>query len=124
MRRNLIAATILFLPFIACLIFAIHRQLNHIKRTKAVILVDNLQSLRHAIDSYQKEEGRGPQSLQELVDGGYLREIPADPFTESNQTWILKKETQSPGHDNPPGIVDARSGATGADVNGKAYNLY
>lgn len=39
-----------------------------------------LLSLRQAASAFQLKTGRPPQSLEQLVDGGMIAEIPADPF--------------------------------------------
>ncbi|MGE0131740.1 MAG: hypothetical protein AB7U82_26960 [Blastocatellales bacterium] len=80
--------------------------------------------MRRAIDFYWTDKQQPPQSLKDLVNSGYLRDIPADPFTGSNQTWIIERESQTPGQQSQPGIVDVHSGAAGADAGGKAYNQY
>ena len=43
--------------------------------------------MRQAIDSYTMDKEKAPQSLDDLVTTGYLREIPSDPVTHSNSTW-------------------------------------
>jgi len=62
--------------------------------------------------------------LQNLIDSGYLREIPIDPITRSNQTWIIEREKESSVPNTYHGIIDIRSAASGADKDGKPYNLY
>jgi general secretion pathway protein G len=97
---------------------------RHLKNAKEVVLQRNLWTMRRAIDFYSQDKEKAPQSLQELVDTGYLREIPADPITGSNKTWITQPEPESSVLHTPTGIGDVKSGATGADKNGKPYNQY
>jgi general secretion pathway protein G len=52
-----------------------------IRRVKESVLKQDLQTMRMAIDDYTVSQARPPQSLQDLVDKSYLREIPANPFT-------------------------------------------
>jgi general secretion pathway protein G len=80
--------------------------------------------MRRAIDFYRQDREKPPQSSQELIDSGYLREIPADPLTGSNQTWIIEREKEPSVPNTHPGIIDVRSAAAGADKNGKPYNEY
>src|SRR6266513_5624006 len=54
---------------------------------KEVVLKDNLRTLRKTIDQYTADQKKAPQSLQDLVDAGYFKQIPEDPMTNSNQTW-------------------------------------
>jgi len=58
-----------------------------IRRVKESVLQQDLQTMRIAIDEYTVSEARPPQSLQDLVDKGYLREIPANPFT-GKKDWV------------------------------------
>jgi general secretion pathway protein G len=51
------------------------------------VLRQDLQTMRMAIDDYTVEEKDPPQSLQDLVDKRYLREIPANPFT-GKKDWV------------------------------------
>ncbi|MCI0390035.1 MAG: hypothetical protein MOB07_14895 [Acidobacteria bacterium] len=121
MKRIFITSAIALLT-----LFAIGgcRILDHHKRSKEVVLLQSVWTMRRAIDFYVGDKGKRPQSLDELVSAGYLREIPADPFTGSNQTWIIEREKEPSVPSTQPGIIDARSAATGADKNGKPYNEY
>jgi general secretion pathway protein G len=92
------------------------------ERLEHAALQQNLLTMRRAIDRYWQDKEKPPQSLQVLVDSGYLREIPADPLTRSNQTWIVERKKDSP--NTPSGIVNVISAAAGADKNGKPYNQY
>ncbi len=94
---------------------------DRIPHAKEVILLENLETMRRAIDKFTVDKERSPQSLQQLVESGYLRTIPTDPLTRSADTWITEMEEKpfSPGV--PPGIKNVRSGAAGSDFEGKPY---
>ena len=124
MKKVLIAAAIVLLLFISYGAYVINKVLNHQRRGKEVVLQQNLWAMRRAIDFYWQDKERPPQSLKELANAGYLREIPADPFTKSNQTWVVEREKTSSVPGAAPGVSDIHSGASGADKNGKAYNQY
>jgi general secretion pathway protein G len=48
----------------------------------------DLYQMRSCIDQHLADKGVYPESLQALVDAGYLRYIPADPFTgEAEGAW-------------------------------------
>lgn len=117
---KVVAFFLLFLLIVGGVFTA--RHVGHVRRSKEVELQQNLWAMRHAIDFYWQDKEKPPQSLQELVDSGYLREIPADPLTRSNQTWIVERKKDSP--NTPSGIVNVISAAAGADKNGKPYNQY
>ena len=53
----------------------------------------NRQTIRRAIDGFKADLGRYPNSLTELVEKRYLREIPLDPSTKSSDTWVAIPST-------------------------------
>lgn len=94
-----------------------------ILRAKEAVLRNNLFTLRMAIDEYTFDKKKAPQRLQDLVDAGYLRQIPVDPITGSNQTWVVIMEDALTAVDQTePGIIDVRSGAEGISLDGTPYS--
>lgn len=94
-----------------------------ILRARESVLHNNLFTLRNMIDEYTVDKQHAPQTLDDLVTEGYLRQIPIDPITGSNQTWKVTMEDTPTGGDNqPPGIFDVNSGAEGNGLDGKAYS--
>jgi general secretion pathway protein G len=89
-----------------------------VRKAKEAALQQYLWTMRRAIDSYANDKGKAPQSLNDLVSDGYLREIPVDPFTMSNKTWIIELEEKSSAPNRLPGIIDVHSGAAGAAISG------
>lgn len=79
-----------------------------IKANEAV-LRENLYTFRSTIDQFYADQGKFPESLNELVEKKYLREIPKDPFTGSNTTWIT---------------VAPASSAEGEVVSGSVYDVH
>jgi general secretion pathway protein G len=94
-----------------------------IARAKESVLKNNLFTLRTVIDNYTYDKQKAPGSLQDLVTDGYLREIPMDPVTGSNQTWktIMEDATQSV-NQSEPGIFDVRSGSDKLGLDGTQYS--
>ncbi len=93
-----------------------------ITRAKESVLKSNLFTLRTMIDEYTFDKKKAPQSLDDLVTEGYLRQVPIDPITGSNQTWIVITEDALTAVDQTePGIFDVRSGAEGEGLDGTAY---
>jgi general secretion pathway protein G len=94
-----------------------------IARAKESVLKNNLFTLRTVIDNYTYDKQKAPQSLQDLVTDGYLREIPMDPITGSNQTWkiVMEDATQSVSQ-SEPGIFDVLSGSDKIGLNGTPYS--
>src|SRR4051794_34903925 len=73
-------------------------------RTKESLLKQNLFALRTVLHEYSFDKGKPLRTLQDLVADGYIRKIPADPFTGTDQTWTLTTGTrpllnQEPGTD-------------------------
>ena len=96
-------------------------QRNLIKAREAVLMED-LYQMRRAIDAYFADNIRYPDSLEALVDGKYLRDIPRDPFTQSSETW--EEIPPSPTEDGEiaeGGVEDVRSGSDLIGLNGIPY---
>ena len=95
---------------------------NTIIRSKETVLKQNLFTLRTVIDNYTYDKMKAPQTLQDLVSEGYLRDIPSDPMTGSNQTWrtIMEEASQSVDQ-SQPGIFDVKSGSDKNGLDGTPY---
>ncbi|SRR5579884_575398 len=94
-----------------------------ITRAKESVLRNNLFTLRSMIDEYTVDKQQAPQSLQDLVTEGYLRQIPQDPMTGSDQTWrVIMEETPVGGSNSAPGIFDVRSGSDKTALDGSLYS--
>ena len=94
-----------------------------ILRTKESVLKNNLFTLRTVIDNYTYDKEKAPQTLQDLVSEGYLREVPMDPITGSNQNWRVVMEDASQSVDqSEPGIFDVRSSSNKVGLDGRPYS--
>ena len=94
-----------------------------ILRAKESVLRNNLFTIRTMIDEYTIDKQQAPQSLQDLVSEGYLRQVPQDPMTGSDQTWkIIMEDTPVGGTNSPPGIFDVRSGSDKTSLDGTLYS--
>ena len=93
-----------------------------ILRSKESVLKSNLFSLRTVIDEYTYDKGKAPQSLDDLVQAGYLRAVPVDPVTGSAETWkIIMEDATSSVNQAEPGIFDVRSGSDKMSLEGTPY---
>ena|SRR5215475_8981398 len=103
-------------------VVAIPRVITHLRKAKEVTLLQDLWTMRRAIDFYWQDKEKPPSDLQELVSAGYLREIPKDPVCAECQ-W---NAISAPADDmnSAGGIGDVKSSAPGEDSNGKAYADY
>lgn len=93
------------------------RYFNSIDKAKEAVLRQDLGVMRNAIDQFYSDTGKYPMDLMELVDKGYLRSIPVDPFTESNQSWI----EMPPRNETESGVYDVHSGYSGRALDGSFY---
>ena len=94
-------------------------------RARESVLRQNLFTLRSVIDQYSMDKQKAPQSLQDLIDAGYLKQIPVDPMTNSRDTWQTEQEDTLVSVDqNEPGITDVHSGSGAIGSDGVAYNQY
>src|SRR5438105_12609028 len=94
-------------------------------RAKEAVLRQDLKTMRHQIDNYTMDKEKAPQSLQDLVDAGYLRKIPKDPFTNSTDTWQAENsDTLQSLDQTEPGISDVHSGSNLVGSDGTAYSSW
>ena len=92
-------------------------------RSKESVLRNNLFTLRTMIDEYTIDKQKAPDTLQDLVSEGYLRQIPQDPITGSDQTWkIIMEDTAVAGNNSAPGIFDVKSGSDKTSLDGTPYS--
>lgn len=101
-----------------------------LKAREAVLKAD-LYQMRSCIDQFLGDKGQYPESLQGLVDAGYLRFMPIDPITRSPDTWVELQATPSEIEELEPieedlggfvGVIDVRSGAQGVALDGTLYS--
>jgi general secretion pathway protein G len=127
MRRRAFGFTLIEMMIVMAIIvilvsIAIPQYQKAIIRSKESVLKNNLFTLRQVIDEYTYDKKKAPQSLDDLVSAGYLREIPMDPITGSNQTWhtIMEDALQSVDQ-TEPGIFDVKSGSDKTGLDGTPY---
>ena len=96
-----------------------------ILRAKESVLRQDLFELRSLISQYTLDKQKAPQSLDDLVQAGYIKQIPADPMTGSNSSWTVDQEDTVLSVDQQdPGISDVHSGASGTASDGTAYSSW
>ena len=110
---------IVVLAIVAMLVtLALPRYFHSVERSREAVLRHDLRSLRDAIDKFLTDQGRYPATLDELAERRYLRNVPVDPITDSATSWVTVA---------PPvgsGVVDVRSGAPGAGLDGTPYESW
>jgi general secretion pathway protein G len=94
-----------------------------IMRAKESVLKNNLFSLRTVIDEYTYDKQKAPQTLQDLVSDGYLRQVPMDPITGSADTWkTIPEDATNTVNQSQPGIFDVQSGSDKISLEGTPYS--
>ncbi|PTT88566.1 type II secretion system protein G [Pelomonas sp. HMWF004] len=95
------------------------RYFQSVERAKANALRSSLTVMREALDKFAADKGRYPDSLEQLVQERYLRQVPLDPVTDSPQSWVT---LTPPAESEMAGRVgDVRSGAAGRAADGSLY---
>ena len=97
----------------------------HLRHAHEAVLKEDLYTMRNAIDQYTQDKNKAPQDLSDLVSAGYIREIPKDPFTNSNTTWqAVQEDTMTAIDQTEPGITDVHSGSSQTSSDGTAYSTW
>jgi general secretion pathway protein G len=98
---------------------------RQVQRAKEAALKEDLHTMRTAIDSYTVDKEQAPQSLDDLVQAGYLKTVPIDPMTSRNDTWITdQSDTLTDINETQGGIDDVHSGSQGVASDGTTYNSW
>lgn len=96
-----------------------------VRRAKEAALREDLATMRQAIDSYTVDKEKAPQSLEDLVQSGYLKSIPKDPITAHSDTWVVaQSDTLTDVNETQGGIGDVHSGAQSQATDGSSYNQW
>ena len=95
-----------------------------IRRARESVLKQDLQTMRNAIDNYTMDKLQAPQSLQDLADAHYLREIPIDPFT-NQRDWVAHfGDTLISPEQTGTGLDDVHSNSDQMGSDGTPYNTW
>jgi general secretion pathway protein G len=104
---------------------AIPRYQASILRARETVLRDDLYTLRSVIDQYTLDKQKAPQSLQDLVEAGYLKQLPMDPFTNTRDGWVpVSDESIMSPDQSQPGIIDVHSSSEQKSSEGTAYSTW
>jgi len=95
-----------------------------IKRAREAVLKQDLQTMRQAIDNYTLDKQQAPQSLEDLVEGHYLREIPVDPVCRQKDWVVHIGDTVLSPDQTSTGVDDVHSGCEQNGTDGTAYTTW
>jgi general secretion pathway protein G len=99
---------------------------SSVQRSREAVLRQNLFTLRDLISQYTLDKQKAPQSLDDLVTAGYLKQIPKDPITDQTD-WVVEQAedtVMSADEQDQGGIDDVHSASNAAGLNGTAYNTW
>lgn len=93
-------------------------------KAREAVLKEDLYNFRSTIDQYYADQGKYPDTLQDLADKKYLRGIPKDPFTRKNDTWVVVEPPAPTDGSQPPqgSVYDVHSGSDLVGSDGTPYN--
>ncbi len=104
---------------------AVPAYLTSVRKAKEAVLREDLHTMRSAIDSYTVDKQKAPQSLDDLVESGYLKTMPKDPITNRTDTWVPGQEDALMSIDQTQsGINDVHSGAQESSSEGTSYSTW
>ncbi len=92
-----------------------------IMHTRETVLRDDLRKMRSLIDQFAADKGRLPQSLDDLVSEGYMREVPIDPFT-GQKDWAITQGADPNSSEGEQGMTDVHSASAEVSTEGTAYS--
>lgn len=114
---------IVVLAIIALLASLVAPRYNHaVDNAREASLRTSLNVMRDAIDKFAADKGRYPESLEELVRVGYLRQVPQDPITGRRDSWLMLPPAVNGGMSGR--MADVRSGASARAQDGSAFNTW
>ena len=120
---SLLELMIAMFILIILLSVAIPTYQRSVQQARETVLKENLWQMRKAIDQYASDKGKYPPSLDSLVEGKYLREMPMDPILEKAE-WETVTGEDPLSADGAEGVIDVKSLADGQDRGGKDYRDY
>ena len=106
---------------------AVPQYRSSVKRARESVLRQDLFTMRSVISQYTLDKQKMPQSGDDLVQAGYLKQIPTDPITsQSNWNWHTADEgtIMSPDEQDQGGIDDVYSSSNDIGTDGVAYSQY
>jgi len=95
-----------------------------IVQARESVLRSNLSTLRNVISQYTLDKQKAPQSLDDLVQAGYLRQLPIDPMTRQANWEVVQEDVLMAVDQQEPGINDVHSASEMTASDGTAYSTW
>jgi general secretion pathway protein G len=93
-------------------------------KSRESVLRANLASLRSVIQQYTLDKQKAPQSLDDLKQAGYFRDIPVDPMTHEPNWEVEQEDVMLAVDQQDPGITGVHSASSGTASDGTAYSTW
>lgn len=97
-------------------------------KAREAVLREDLYNFRSVIDQFHADQGKYPDSIAELKEKKYMRDIPKDPFTGTSDSWVVvaplpeasgtSSGEGSSGGTSPGNVYDVHSGSNRISSNG------
>jgi general secretion pathway protein G len=95
-----------------------------VQRARESVLRQDLFTLRSVIDQYTLDKQKAPQSLDDLLQAGYIKQIPKDPMTNEANWEVVQEEILQAVDQQEPGIDDVHSASGATSSDGTAYSTW
>ena len=95
-----------------------------IVHSREAVLRQNLFTLRSVISQYTLDKQKAPQSLDDIIQAGYLKQIPTDPMTGTTNWEVVQEDSLMAVDQQEPGIDDVKSAANASASDGTAYSSW
>jgi general secretion pathway protein G len=93
-------------------------------RAREAVLRQDLFTLRSLISQYTLDKQKAPQSLDDMIQGGYLKIIPKDPMTNESNWEVVQEDILLTVDQQDPGISDVHSASSATASDGTAYSSW
>jgi len=127
-RQNgftLVELMVVMLIISILLAIAVPSFISAIRSAREAALREDLHTMRDAIEQYTEDKQAAPQSLDDLVQAGYLKKMPIDPMTRHNDTWVPDQSDSYTSIDqSQTGINDVHSGSDQVGSDGVPYSQW
>ena len=93
-------------------------------KSREAVLRQDLFTLRSLISQYTLDKQKAPQSLDDLIQGGYLKVIPKDPMTNEPNWEVVQEDILLTVDQQDPGLSDVHSASSATATDGTAYSSW
>jgi general secretion pathway protein G len=102
---------------------AVRYERSLLSAREATLKVD-LRTMRDAIQQFTLDKQQAPQSLDDLVSSGYLREIPTDPIVRTREWHSDFDNVQLSPDQSGTGVTDVHSTSSALSLDGSPYSSW